>query len=62
MPMSGKEMLVLYKKQSWKLLREKGSHMIVGKDSDRETIPDHKELAKGIESKLLKHLKTGGNK
>lgn len=57
MPLSGKEMLKLFQKAGWKLLRSKGSHIIVGKGSSRETIPMHKELKKGLELYLLKRIK-----
>ena len=59
MPLSGKEMLSLYEKQKWVVLRKKGSHVIVGKRNLRQTIPMHKELKKGLERKLLKVLKKG---
>jgi predicted RNA binding protein YcfA (HicA-like mRNA interferase family) len=59
MPLSGKEMLALYEKQMWVVLRKKGSHVIVGKRNQRQTIPMHKELKKGLERKLLKTLKEG---
>jgi predicted RNA binding protein YcfA (HicA-like mRNA interferase family) len=57
MPISGKEMLKRFKKQGWVEIRQKGSHVIVGKGELRETIPMHKELRKGLEQKLLKRLK-----
>lgn len=57
MPMSGKEMKVLYERQGWRELRQKGSHVIMGKGQDRETIPLHRELKKGLEQALLKRLK-----
>ena len=55
--MSGKEMIKLFEKNGWVVLRQKGSHVQVGKGENRETIPMHKELAKGLEHKLLKRLK-----
>ncbi len=57
MPISGKEMLKLFQKAGWKVLRTKGSHVIIGKDNERETIPLHKELQKGLELYLFKRLK-----
>ena len=57
MPISGKEMLKKFKKHGWEELRQKGSHVFVGKGELRETIPMHKELKKGLEQKLLKRLK-----
>ncbi|MCF7793431.1 MAG: type II toxin-antitoxin system HicA family toxin [Candidatus Cloacimonetes bacterium] len=50
-------MLALYIKAGWQKLSSKGSHVKVGKGSSRQIIPMHKELKKGIESKLLKFLK-----
>ena len=57
MPMSGKEMLGLFLKDGWQVLRQKGSHVAVGKDGQVETIPMHRELAKGTEHGLLKRLR-----
>ena len=57
MPMSGKEMLGLFLKDGWQVLRQKGSHVAVGKDGQVETIPMHLELAKGTENGLLKRLR-----
>jgi len=57
MPISGKEMLKRYLNAGWIILRQAGSHMIVGKGVERETIPMHRELKKGLESKLLKRLR-----
>lgn len=58
MPISGKEMLRLFKENGWKILRQQGSHVIVGKGNLRETIPIHgnQDLKKGLEKKLLKRL------
>ncbi len=56
MPLSGKDMLRLYKKAGWKVISQKGSHIKVAKDSKREIILMHKELKKGIEQALLKRL------
>ena len=56
MPLSGKEMLKRYLKDGWIIIKRHGSHVKVGKGSMRETIPMHKELKKGMESKLLKRL------
>ncbi len=56
MPLSGAEMLRLYRKAGWRVLGRRGSHVKVGKGSLRETIPMHRELARGLERKLLKRL------
>jgi predicted RNA binding protein YcfA (HicA-like mRNA interferase family) len=55
--MSGKEMLRRFLLSGWSLLRQRGSHVIVGKDDLRAVIPLHKELKKGLESALLKVLR-----
>jgi predicted RNA binding protein YcfA (HicA-like mRNA interferase family) len=55
-PLSGEEMLKLFLRAGWIVLRQRGSHLIVGKESMRETIPMHKELKKGLESSLKKRL------
>lgn len=60
MPLSGEQMLRLYTKAGWKVISQKGSHVKVGKDSLREIIPMHKELKKGLQQALLKHLETEG--
>ena len=59
MPISGKEMLRRYIQNGWKILRQSGSHVIVAKDNNRETIPIHgnKDLKLGLMKKLLKNLK-----
>ena len=62
MPISGKEMLKRYLKAGWKKLRQKGSHVIVGKGNERETIPMHDELKKGLERQLLKRFDKGNDK
>ncbi len=59
MPLSGKEMLALYLKAGWHKISVKGSHAKVGKGTQRQIIPLHKELKKGLEIKLLKNLKEG---
>ncbi len=56
MPLSGKEMIRLYEKHGWVQVRQRGSHVQMQKGVLRETIPLHKELKKGLESKLLKTL------
>jgi predicted RNA binding protein YcfA (HicA-like mRNA interferase family) len=60
MPLSGKEILRLFKKAGWIEISQKGSHVKVGKNDLRETIPMHKELKKGLEQKLLKRLDDKG--
>lgn len=61
MPLSGKRVLELYLKAGWIKIKSKSgksgsSHVKVGKGTQRETIPMHKELDKGLERKLLKRI------
>lgn len=56
MPISGKEMLKRYLREGWVVLRQRGSHVFIGKGSLRESIPMHRELSKGLEHSLLKGL------
>jgi predicted RNA binding protein YcfA (HicA-like mRNA interferase family) len=59
--MTSKQMLRLYKKNGWKLLRIAGGHYHVTKNNKFETIPFHnKDLKKGTQSDLLKTLKEVG--
>src|SRR4051812_29179069 len=53
MPLSGREMLRLYLQAGWVVLRQKGSHVVMGKGELRETIPMHRELKRGLERALL---------
>ncbi len=62
MPLSGKQVLKMYLDEGWVIIKSQSgrsgsSHVKVGKGDDREIIPLHKELAKGLEQKLLKHLR-----
>jgi predicted RNA binding protein YcfA (HicA-like mRNA interferase family) len=59
MPISGKEMLRRFLANGREVLRQNGSHVVLGKGSLRETIPVHgnQDLKKGLERKLLKRLK-----
>lgn len=56
MPLSGEEMVRLYERHGWVFLRQKGSHVQLGRGHERETVPLHKELGKGLERRLLKRL------
>jgi predicted RNA binding protein YcfA (HicA-like mRNA interferase family) len=49
--------LKLYLAAGWQVLRQKGSHVVVGKGAEREVIPMHRELKKGLENHLKKGLK-----
>jgi predicted RNA binding protein YcfA (HicA-like mRNA interferase family) len=56
MPLSGKEMQKKFEKAGWQKIRQKGSHVTMAKGEERETIPMHKELGKGLERYLLKRI------
>jgi predicted RNA binding protein YcfA (HicA-like mRNA interferase family) len=49
-------MLKKYLDNGWKVLRQTGSHIIIGKGTERETVPMHRELKRGLERALLKRL------
>ncbi len=57
MPISGKDMLKLFLKEGWIVLRQKGSHVVIEKGSEVEVIPMHRELSKGTEHDLKKRLR-----
>lgn len=57
MPLTGKEMLKLLKKNGWKEIRQEGSHHIMSKNGyPNISVPVHsnRDLKKGIEQALLK--------
>ena len=56
--MTGKKMVDLYIHNGWRLDRIHGSHYIMKKNGSVEVIPVHpgKDLAKGMESYLLKRI------
>ncbi len=56
MPISRKVMLKRFLEAGWKVLRQRGSHVFIGKGHERETIPMHSELKKGLERSLIKRL------
>ena len=59
MPLTGKQILKLAKKNGWKEVRQKGSHHILQKDGfPVVVVPVHgnEDLKKGLEQSLLKDL------
>lgn len=58
MPKSGREMIKLFQKNGFELIKGqgKGSHRKLRKGSLTVIVPDHKELKKGLEKALLKLL------
>ena len=61
MPMSGKEMLKLYQREGWVLVRINGSHHIMKNGDRTATIPVHgnRDLKRGTEHALLRNLVKG---
>lgn len=58
MPISGKEMVKLFEKNGYVLVKGagKGSHRKLRKGNRVAIIPDHRELKKGTEMALRKQL------
>ncbi len=60
--MTGKQMKRLFEENGWTLDRVKGSHHIMVKGENTESIPIHgsKDMKSGMEKALLKRLKEVG--
>lgn len=58
MPVSGKDLAKLFKKNGFEEVKGggKGSHMKLRKGNKTVIIPAHKELKKGLERALMKQL------
>ena len=56
MPLTGKQMLQLLKKNGWEERRQEGSHHQLYKDGVRITDPVHanQTIGKGLEQKILR--------
>lgn len=56
MPMSGKELVKLLEANGWQIERIHGSHYIMVKDGQTETIPVHKnqDMKPGLLNAILK--------
>jgi predicted RNA binding protein YcfA (HicA-like mRNA interferase family) len=56
--LSGKEVVKALSKIGFELIRQRGSHMILRKQTDKEKntvpVPNHKELAKGTLNSIIK--------
>jgi len=54
--LSGREVVKVFLRDGWLMVRQKGSHMILIKPGDLVTlsIPDHKEVAKGTLRGLIR--------
>ncbi len=58
MPLSGKEMVKLFEKAGFEIVKGqgKGSHIKLRKYGKMTIVPNHRELKKGTERALLKQL------
>lgn len=54
---SGKDAVKAFEKIGFKILRQKGSHITMGKGKSRVLVLDHAELSIGARSRLMKRLK-----
>ena len=54
--LSGRETVRVFESLGWKVVRQKGSHIILIKDGQVATlsVPDHKEVAKGTLRSLIR--------
>lgn len=54
--LSGREVTKVFEKFGWRIVRQRGSHMIMVKDEQIVTlsIPDHDEVAKGTLRGLIR--------
>ena len=54
--LSGRETVRVFESLGWKVVRQKGSHIILIKDGHVATlsVPDHKEVAKGTLRSLIR--------
>lgn len=55
--MSGKDLRKQFEQHGWVFDHQTGSHMIMKKNGRHASIPNHKELGKGLEQKLLKLMR-----
>lgn len=54
--LSGREVVRVFESFGWKVVRQRGSHIVMTKAGDMVTlsIPDHKEVAKGTLRSLIR--------
>ena len=54
--LSGRETVKVFESLGWKMVRQKGNHIILIKDRQLVTlsVPDHKEVAKGTLRSLIR--------
>ncbi len=54
LPVSGRQMVKVFRKIGFQVARQKGSHIVMSKDDLVLVIPNHKTVAKGTERALIK--------
>jgi predicted RNA binding protein YcfA (HicA-like mRNA interferase family) len=54
--LSGKQVVRIFEKLGWRVIRQSSSHIVMTKDGEIATlsIPDHKEVAKGTLRSLIR--------
>jgi predicted RNA binding protein YcfA (HicA-like mRNA interferase family) len=54
--LSGREVVKVFAKDGWHMVRQRGSHMILVKEGHMATlsVPDHREVAKGTLRSLIR--------
>lgn len=54
--LNGREIIKIFAKDGWQMVRQRGSHMILVKEGQIATlsVPDHKEVAKGTLRSLIR--------
>ena len=54
--LSGRKAIRVFEKLGWRIVRQRGSHIIMVKEGEITTlsIPDHKEIAKGTLRSLIR--------
>lgn len=53
--MKRKDLIDLFLKNGWKVLREGGNHTVLAKGKWRESIPRHREVRELLAKSLIKH-------
>jgi predicted RNA binding protein YcfA (HicA-like mRNA interferase family) len=54
LPVSGKQMVKVFRKIGFQVDRQRGSHIVMSRDDIILVIPNHKTVAKGTERELIK--------
>lgn len=54
--LSGRDIVKIFAKDDWEMVRQRGCHMILVKSGNMATlsVPDHKEVAKGTPRSLIR--------